>query len=130
LAAGALLDGTEMMAGSSLAAILWVYVGGGLVAAYGLALPAWLIMIWTKAPHRAWGIIPAFMAAFGLGGLIGGQSVGGIVMGAVLGLPIAIAYCLLVAASWRMGAQRPNQLRAGKGADPRSAPLAYLLSPR
>ena len=127
-------ESTHMMADHSAAAALRASAGAGLWMAYGLAVPvipvAWLIMIWTKAPHRAWGIIPAFMAAFGLGGLIGGQSVGGIVMGAVLGLPIAIAYCLLVAASWRMGAQRPNQLRAGKGADPRSAPLAYLLSPR
>jgi hypothetical protein len=99
-------ESTHMMADHSAAAALRASAGAGLWMAYGLAVPvipvAWLIMIWTKAPHRAWTIVSVFVAAFAIAGFaVGGDIIGGIVLGVLLGLPTAITYSLLVGASWR-----------------------------
>lgn len=76
---------------------------------YAMAIPAipafWLLAMWSNASDRAWVSVPLLAAIFTLTSAVTIGSFEPAGLGfffATLGLPIAVAYGLLVGAPWRV----------------------------
>lgn len=87
---------------------LWTYFGGTYFAyvAAPVAIPIfWLLALWTKAPQRFWAIVPLLATLFSFVFMAITRTLDPAVWAfcfVTLGLPIALAYGLLVGASWRI----------------------------